>query len=168
MTATLTTTQVHRVYIKASPQAIWNAITKPEWTNRYGYTGFAHYDPHPGGLYEVRANDEFKAAAAAQGFPCPDVVVTGEVIESDPPRRLVTTFRMLMDPGTAAEPPTRITHEIVELDGFCALTLTHELEGSPKLAAVVTGTIDGPGGGGHAWVLSDLKSLLETGSPLAG
>lgn len=170
MTSTLTTTQVHRVYIKATAQAIWDAITKPEWTNRYGYTGYADYDLRPGGAYQVRANEEFKAAAAAQGFPCPDVVVTGEVLEADPPHRLVTTFRMLMDAGLAAEPFTRITHEIVEHDGFCALMLTHELEGAPQLAAVVTGSADpgASGGGGHAWVLSDLKSLLETGSPLAG
>ena len=40
-TPTLSTTQVHRIYIKATPQAIWDAITKPEWTARYGYTGLA-------------------------------------------------------------------------------------------------------------------------------
>ncbi|MHA6783813.1 SRPBCC domain-containing protein [Pseudonocardia saturnea] len=167
--STAVTTQVHRVYIKATPEAIWEAITKPEWTNRYGYTGYASYDLRPGGLYEVRANDEFKAASEAQGFHCPDVVVGGEVIEADPPRRLVTTFRMLMDPGTAAEPPSRITHEITDMGGFCALTVTHELEGSPLLAGIVAGSLEGTGGGGgHTWVLSDLKSLLETGSPLAG
>ena len=51
----MTTTQVYRVYIKATPQAIWDAITKPEWTARYGYTGFVSYDLRPGGAYEVRA-----------------------------------------------------------------------------------------------------------------
>ena len=40
-TPTLSTTQVHRIYIKATPQAIWDAITKPEWTARYGYAGLA-------------------------------------------------------------------------------------------------------------------------------
>ena len=43
-TDTITTTQVYRVYIKATPEAIWTAITDPEWTNRYGYTGYTHYD----------------------------------------------------------------------------------------------------------------------------
>jgi hypothetical protein len=48
------------------------------------------------------------------------------------------------------------------------LTLTHELEGAPKLAALVSGALWGEGaGGGHAWVLSDLKTLLETGKSFA-
>ena len=72
-TPTETTTAVYKVYIKATPEAIWTAITDPEWTNRYGYTGFTHYDLRPGGALEVVPNDEFKAAAAAQGYPCPDV-----------------------------------------------------------------------------------------------
>jgi uncharacterized protein YndB with AHSA1/START domain len=166
-----TTTQVYRVYIKASAQAIWDAITKPEWTNRYGYTGFAEYDLRPGRPYVVRANDDFKAAAAAQGYPCPDVVVDGEVVEADPPHRLVVTWRMLMDADIAAEGFTRVTYEIKELDGFCRLTLTHDLEGAPRSAVLVSGSFEdmgGGGGGGHAWVLSDLKSLLETGKTLAG
>jgi uncharacterized protein YndB with AHSA1/START domain len=61
------TTQVYRVYIKATAEAIWQAITDPEWTNRYGYTGYAHYDLRPGGALEVVPNAEFKAAAEAQG-----------------------------------------------------------------------------------------------------
>ncbi|HEX2809551.1 MAG TPA: SRPBCC domain-containing protein [Kineosporiaceae bacterium] len=168
-THTVITTQVHRIYIKAGAQAIWDAITKPEWTNRYGYTGFADYDLRPGGAYQVRANDEFKAAAAAGGRPCPDVVVDGEVIEADAPRRLVTTWRMLMDPDLAAEGFSRISYDIKELDGgFCSLTVTHELEGQPKLAALVSGSLEEFGaGGGHPWILSDLKSLLETGKTLA-
>jgi uncharacterized protein YndB with AHSA1/START domain len=170
---TTLTSQVYRIYIKASADAIWQAITDPEWTNRYGYTGYANYDLRPGGSYQVVANDEFKAAAAAQGFPCPDVVVDGEVIEADPPRKLVTTWRMLMDPTCVAEGLSRITYEIEPIEGAgCSLTLTHELDDSqPTIAALVSGQLqDGGegGGGGHAWVLSDLKSLLETGSTLAG
>ena len=164
-----TTTQVYRVYIKATPQAIWDAITKPEWTERYGYTGLADYDLRPGGAYRVRATEPFKAASAAQGYPVPDVIIEGEVLSADPPHKLVTTFRMLMDPTTASEKSTRITYEISEgPNGVCALTLTHELEGAPHLAAVVSGNLWGEGGGGHAWVLSDLKTLLETGKSFAG
>jgi uncharacterized protein YndB with AHSA1/START domain len=170
--STATTTQVYRVYIKATPEKIWQAITDPEWTNRYGYTGFAHYDLRPGGALKVVPNDEFKAAAEAQGYPCPDVIVDGEVIEADPARKLVTTWRMLMDPETAAEGFTRITYEIKPLDaGYTSLTLVHELDGAPKLAALVSGQMEDAGeggGGGHAWVLSDLKTLLETGAPMAG
>ena len=167
-TETAVTTQVFRVYIKTTPQAIWDAITKPEWTNRYGYTGFANYDLRPGGLYEVRANEEFLAQARERGGDVPDVVVAGEVIEVDPPNRLVTTFRMLMDPEMAKE-TSRITHVIKDLGGFCSLTIIHDLEGAPTLTSLVSGSLEEFGaGGGHAWVLSDLKSLLETGSTLAG
>ena len=171
-TKSSTTTQVYRVYIKATPEAIWQAITDPEWTNRYGYTGYAHFDLRPGGAMQVVANEEFKANAAAAGFPCPDVVVDGEVIEADPPHRLVTTWRLLMDPTIAGEGFTRITYEIAPIsDTACSLTLIHDLDGAPATAALVSGSMDARGeggGGGHAWVLSDLKSLLETGSTLAG
>jgi uncharacterized protein YndB with AHSA1/START domain len=167
-TETTLTTQVYRVYIKASAQAIWDAITVPEWTNQYGYTGYANYDLRPGGALAVRPNAEFKAAAEANGFPCPDVVVDGEVIEADAPHKLVTTWRMLMDPEMADEGFTQISYEIKELDGFCSLTVTHDLSGAPKVAALVAGSGEDMGaGGGHAWVLSDLKSLLETGKTLA-
>ena len=46
-----TTTQVYRVYIKATPQAIWDAITQPEWTARYGYTGYVDFDLRAGGHF---------------------------------------------------------------------------------------------------------------------
>jgi uncharacterized protein YndB with AHSA1/START domain len=169
MTAQAPSRQVYRVYIKATPQAIWDAITRPEWTRRYGYTNLAEYDLRPGGAYVARATEEFKAAAAAQGNTVPDVVVEGEVLESDPPNRLVTTFRMLMDPVMAAEPVTRVTYEIKGLDcGVTSLTLTHELEGAPQLAQIVGGVFEEFGaGGGHAWILSDLKTLLETGHSFA-
>ena len=168
-TETLTTTQVYRVYIKATPEAIWDAITKPEWTERYGYTGLVDYDLRPGGRYQVRATEPFKAASLAMCSQLPDIIIEGEVLEADPPHRLVTTFRMLMDPTMAAEPLTRITHEIKETaDGVCSLTLTHELDGAPNLAAILRGTFESQGaGGGHAWVLSDLKTLLETGRSFA-
>lgn len=170
MTSTATaprasTTQVYRVYIKAPAQVIWDAITQPEWTARYGYTGLVDYELRTGGSYKVRPTAPFREAAEAGGHQMPEVIIDGEVLEADPPHRLVTTFRMLMDPAIAAEGFTRITHEIAELpNGVCSLTLIHELEGAPRLAALVSGALEAGGaGGGHAWVLSDLKSLLETG-----
>jgi len=167
-TPTETTTAVYKVYIKATPDAIWTAITDPEWTNRYGYTGFTHYDLRPGGALEIVPNGEFKAAAAAQGYPCPDVLVDGEVIEVDPPHRLRTSWRMLMDPTLAAEPFSTITYEIVDHGaGVCSLTLTHDGTGAPGTLRLVSGVDEAEGGGGGwSWVLSDLKSLLETGSAL--
>ena len=165
MTTTNEAVQMYRVYIKATPEAIWDAITKPEWTERYGYTGLVDYDLRPGGEYKVRPTKEFRAASEANGYSCPDILIDGEVLEADPPRKLVTTFRMLMDPTMAAEGFTRLTHEIKEGEnGVCSLTLTHELEGAPSLAAMVGGAGEAQGaGGGHAWVLSELKTLLETG-----
>ena len=168
-TQNLTATQVYRIYIKASAQAIWDAITKAEWTARYGYTGLVDYDLRPGGTYRVRPTEAFNAASLAQGYPIHEVLIEGEVIEADPPRRLVTTFRMLMDPQTAAEPFTRVTHEITDIgNGVCSLTVIHELAGAPRLALMVSGQFQGEGaGGGHAWILSDLKTLLETGHGFA-
>ena len=164
-----TTTQVYRVYIKATADAIWTAITDPEWTDRYGYGGFVHYDLEPGGALVVHPAQEMIDASAAQGWDLPDVIIDGEVIEARPPRFLKTTWRMLMDPGTSAEPASTLSYEIEEHDGgVCSLTLVHELPDSPLTAALTAGAAeDGGGGGGHAWVLSDLKSLLETGKRMA-
>jgi uncharacterized protein YndB with AHSA1/START domain len=166
-TETMVTTQVYRVYIKASSQAVWDAITKPEWTERYGYGSRVEYDLRPGGRYRAFSTEEMKAARAEMGGgPTPDVIVDGEVVEADPPHRLVQTWRMLMDPGTTAEGFTRLTYEIVETrPGVSKLTLTHELEGAPRLATFVGGDMESIGaGGGWAEALSDLKTLLETGS----
>jgi uncharacterized protein YndB with AHSA1/START domain len=167
-TETMLTTQVYRVYIKATPQAIWDAITKPEWSARYGYGGLSEYDLRPGGAYRGSASEAMKRAGEEMGFPTPDIVVDGEVIEADPPNKLVQTWRMLMDPELAEEGFTRLTYEIAEgKSGVTKLTVIHELEGAPKLAVLLSGGMEETGaGGGWAWVLSDLKTLLETGGPL--
>jgi uncharacterized protein YndB with AHSA1/START domain len=158
------TTQVYRVYIRTTPEAIWDAITKPEWTERYGYGGVADYDLRAGGRAITLPG------AAMRAFPgVPDVIVDGEILESDPPRKLVQTWRMLMDPTMAAEGFTRLTHEIEAIDGgVTKLTVIHELEGAPTLASMVAGESESAGaGGGWAWVLSDLKTVLESGSAMA-
>ena len=164
------TTQVYRVYIKATPQAIWDAITTPEWSARYGYGGRVDFDLQPGGAYRAFPSDEMRQTSTAMGMELPDVVIDGEVIEADPPHRLVQTWRMLMDEGTKADGFTRLTYEIAEgTGGVTKLTLIHELEGAPNLAVLMSGELEDQGaGGGWSWVLSDLKSLLETGQPLAG
>jgi uncharacterized protein YndB with AHSA1/START domain len=155
-----TTIQVHRVFIKASPQAIWDAITKSEWTERYGYRGASEFELRPGGAYRAFATEEMKAHGA------PDVVVDGEVIEADPPRKLVQTWHFNFTEGMIAEPPTRVTYEIEETQpGVSKLTVTHDLAGAPETATVVSGDI-AQAGGGWPMVLSDLKSLLETGKAL--
>lgn len=169
-TETTVTTQVYRVYIKAAPQAIWDAITKPEWCAKYGYGGTCEYDLRPGGSYRHFPSDEMRKASAKWGMPCPDVIIDGEVVEADPPHKLVQTWRMLMSPETAEEGFTRITFEIQETPpAGTRLTVTHELGHAPVLAAMLNGSGEEAGaGGGWSWVLSDLKSLLETGTPLRG
>ena len=154
------TTQVYRVFIRAIPQAIWDAITSPEWTERYGYKGRGEYDLRPGGAYRGLATEEMVAMGA------PEVVVDGEVVEADPPRRLVQTWRFLWDPELVAEGFSRVTWEIEAAEGgVSTLTVTHELEGAPKTADQVAGRVP-QAGGGWSYVLSDLKTLLETGSAL--
>jgi uncharacterized protein YndB with AHSA1/START domain len=165
-TDTRVTTQVYRVYIKASPQAIWDAITKREWSERYGYAAPVEYDLRPGGTFRAFSTDAMKAARAEMGVAeTPDVIGDGEVLASDPPHRLVQTWRMLMDPDLD-EGFTRLTYEIADTGhGVSKLTVTHELEGAPRLAVFLAGEMEDIGaGGGWSWVLSDLKSLLETGS----
>lgn len=158
----MSTTQIHRVHIKATPEAIWDAITKPEWTERYGYRSPSDFDLRPGGAYRGLANPGMRSMGA------PEVAVDGEVLEVDPPHRLVQTWRMLMEPSLKEEGFTRLTYEIVPIaGGVTRLTVTHELENAPNLALIVAGGREHEGaGGGWPWVLSGLKTLLETGEEL--
>ncbi len=162
METNVETTQVYRVYIRTTPQAVWDAITEPEWSQRYGYGGTVEIDLRPGGAFRALASEEMRAHGA------PEVAVDGEVIEADPPRKLVQTWRMVMDDDMAAEGFTRLTYEIEERkDGVTKLTVIHDLEGAPQLANLLAGGMEDVGaGGGWAWVLSDLKSLLETGESM--
>ena len=74
----------------------------------------------------------------------PEVVVDGEVIEADPPRKLVHTWRFLYSDEVKAEGPTRVTFEISEGEaGVCRLTVTHELENAPETAEMLAGDAGG-------------------------
>ena len=156
------TIQVYRVYIRATPDAIWTAITDPDWTDRYGYGGRAQYELRPGGSFRLLASEGMRA----QGVP--EVAVDGEVIEADPPRKLVQTWRLAMEASLAAEGFTRLTYEIEPLEGgVTKLTITHDLTDTPVHAGLVAGEMEDTGaGGGWAWVLSGLKTVLETGASL--
>lgn len=158
------TVQIYRVYINATPQAIWDAITKPEFTERYGYGGRGEYDLRPGGNYRGWTSEEMRQHGA------PDLAIDGEVLESDPPRKLVLSWRMLMDEEMAAEGFSRLSYEIEErTGGLTKLTVTHDLTDKPKHASLMSGELE-PGGAGGGWsfVLSGLKTLLETGEPMPG
>ena len=116
--------------------------------------------PSPGGIYLAFASAPMRMRGAS------DVIIDGEVLAVDAPRRLVQTWHVLFDEQAAAETDTRLTWEIEETDGgVTALTVSHELDGAPRTADLVAGR-DG-GLAGWTWILSDLKSLLETGRPLA-
>jgi hypothetical protein len=89
------------------------------------------------------------------------------VIEANPPNKLVQTYRMLFSDANRAEGFSRVTWEIeATQSGFSRLTVTHELEGKPIMAAMVASKFSESGTGGWTWILSDLKSVLETGKPM--
>ena len=143
-TMTAQTTQVYSLFIKATPEAIWDAITKPEFTKQYFYASKVEF-----------ANGRRRALG-----PNGELWGDEEVLEEDPPRRLVHGWRGLYDPELAEEATSRVTWEIEPQEGGVSrLTVTHDqLEGAPKTAESVAG--------GWMYVLSGLKTLLETGEPL--
>jgi uncharacterized protein YndB with AHSA1/START domain len=145
-TMTATATQVYNVFIKAAPERIWEAITTPDFTERYFYG----------------ARIENKNGRRLAHGPNGEVWGDEAILESEPPRRLVHEWRSRYDPELAAEEPSRVTWEIEPQEGgYALLTVTHDrLEGAPKTAASVAGP-------GWMMVLSGLKTLLETGEPLA-
>ena len=158
----LSVVQMERVYIKAAPERVWEAITSSEWSQRYGHSGLVEYDLRKGGLFRARANEGMLAMGT------PEIVMDGEVLEADPPRRLVQTWRVLMDPTMAAETASRLTWELDERPGgLTRLTVMHEFPEGSAAAALMAGRLEDMGaGGGWAWVLSGLKTVLETGERL--
>ena len=148
-TMTEQATQVYAVFIRATPEQVWDAITKPEFTTKYFHGTRIESTFEPGAPYLSIAGDGEQR------------LIEGEVLESDPPRVLKTTWRALFDPELAEETHSRVTWEIEPQDGgVTKLTVTHDqLDASPKTAASVAG--------GWEFVLSGLKTVLETGKPLS-
>jgi uncharacterized protein YndB with AHSA1/START domain len=148
--AEVQTTQVYNILIKATPEAIWDAITKPEFTSRYFHGVHVRTTLAPGTPFLQFAGD------------LETLVMEGEVLESDPPRRLSHTWLARYDDEMAREEPSRVTWEIEpQENGTTLLTVVHDrLAGAPKTAAGVSGI-------GWMGVLSSMKTLLETGEPLA-
>ncbi|HET8527601.1 MAG TPA: SRPBCC family protein [Gaiellaceae bacterium] len=145
-TTTAQTTQVYAVFIRATPEQVWEAITTPSFTQQYFFGS------------RVTVTPETYVGLDADG----GALVEGGVVEYDPPKRLVHGWRALYDPASAAEEESRVTWELEPQDGgVTKLTVVHDrLEASPVTAASVAG--------GWSYVLSGLKTLLETGRPLVG
>jgi uncharacterized protein YndB with AHSA1/START domain len=151
-------TLTYRIHIHATSEEIWDALTTRG--EEYGYRARVEYDLKPGGAYRGLANEGMRE----HGMP--EVAVDGEVLEVEAPRRLVHTWNPLFGGPIDEESPARLTWELEEgPNGVTKLTLTREAEGAPMTAGITSGEI-ADAGGGFPFVLSDLKTLLETGKAL--
>lgn len=138
---------VHRSYIRATPERVWQAIVDPEFTRRY-FHGMAFDSPPVAG--------QPYRTTIADGRP----VVDGTIEECDPPRRLVMTWHVLHDAAMSEEPPSRVEWTVTDAgDGLTRLDLVHgDLARSPTTWANVKA--------GWQWILDGLKTLVETGETL--
>jgi len=140
-----TMVRVFEIYIKTTPERLWEAITDPELRAKYNFGAAILSDWTPGSKFRMGARD----GAVLLG--------EGENLEVDPPRRLVQSMLALWSDEAKAEGPSRITWEIEPVGDSCRLTVTHDQlrEGAnPQLY------------GGWPMLLSGLKTLLETGGLL--
>lgn len=151
--------QVFRIYIEAPIERVWEAITSSDFTTRYGYAVEVEVDLTPGGDFRNLTTPQMREMGMG------DVAVTGRILEVEPPRRLVQTWR----PAWHDEEST-LTWELTEYAGpLTGVTLTHDCTDAPNTAADIEGTGDAVnGGGGWPWVLAGMKTLLETGHVMAG
>ena len=139
--------KVYEIYIRTTPERLWDAITDPETRAKYNFGAGVTSDWVPGSRLAM-GNE---AAGIELG--------EGEVVESDPPRKLVHTMRALWSDDVKSEGTSRVTWEIEPRGEVCKLTLTHDdFDGE-------TSTYKSVGTGWNP-ILSGLKTLLETGKPL--
>jgi uncharacterized protein YndB with AHSA1/START domain/DNA-binding transcriptional ArsR family regulator len=146
MTTTTAPAFVSAVYIRATPEAVWRAITETDFTLRYYYGSAIETDWQAGSSYRMTIDGE--------------VQIEGRIVDVDPPRRLVQSFHAIWDEGVAADAPTTVTWEIEDaMPGVCKVTVIHDglVAGSSTLEQVA---------GGWPLILSGLKSVLETGKGL--
>ncbi|HML28947.1 MAG TPA: SRPBCC family protein [Hyphomicrobium sp.] len=137
---------VYVTYIRTTPEKLWEALRKPEFTRVY-WSGV------------TQESDWKKGAAWKMIFADGTVGDAGEVVEIDPPRRLVLRWRNEFRPELKAEGYSLCTMEIEEGPGAVKLTIVHEID-QPKSKFIEAVS------GGWPKVLASLKSLLETGEAL--
>lgn len=141
--------KVFEIYIKTTPERLWQAITDPELRRRYSFGVVVASDYTPGSTHAATTGPE----TVAPGMP----ISEGENLEVEPPRRLVQSFRALWGEDVIAEGTSRVTWEIEPVGDSCRLTVTHDQlrEGANDQLY-----------GGWPMILSGLKTLLETGADL--
>jgi uncharacterized protein YndB with AHSA1/START domain len=135
--------KVFEIYIKTTPERLWDAITDPDTRSKYHFGTHVDSDWSEGSRFEMRAGEL--------------LLGEGEIVAADPPRRLVQNMVALWGDDVKAEGSTRITWEIEQVSDSCRLTLTHDQlrEGANEQLY-----------GGWPMILSGLKTYLETGELL--
>ena len=137
-------TFIYVTFIRTTPQKLWAALTNPEVMRQYWFGMHKQCDWKVGSSWRLL-------------FPDGRVADTGEVLEADPPRRLVLKWRNEFKPELKSEGPARCSYEIEQVGDAVKLTITHAIDRpESKLIAAVSG--------GWPRIVSNLKSLLETGS----
>ena len=137
--------KVFEIYIRTTPERLWEAITDPDARARYTFGVRVDSDWRPGSSY--RGGSEL----------APSLIFEGENLEVDPPRRLVQSFNALWSDDVKAEGTSRVTWEIEPVADSCKLVVTHD-----QLREGANGEVYG----GWPQILSGLKTLLETGESL--
>lgn len=137
---------VYVTYIRTTPQELWRALIEPEFTRRYWVETWQECEWTPGASWRLM-------------IPDGRVGDSGEVLEIEPERRLVLSWRNEFKPELRAEGYSRATFELEPVGGSVKLTVTHEIDRpDSKMIEAVSG--------GWPHLLASLKSLLETGEPL--
>ena len=138
---------LYQIIIKAPQERVWEAITTPEFTSRYYYGSTLTTDLSAGSPFTYHMPN---------GAP----IVEGQVLAAEPPKRLVHSYHSPWPP-MHEDAPTRVTWELEPMPGgVTKVTVLHED------FAGETPTYKGLQGGGWAWILSNMKTLLETGEPM--
>ncbi len=141
--------KVYEIYIKTTPERLWQAITDPEMRRKYTFGVEVKSDWKLGSRYEGKTGSETISPAMT--------ILEGENLEVDPPRRLVQSFRALWSDDVKREGTSRVTWEIESIGDSCRLTVVHD-----RLREGANDELYG----GWPMVLSGLKTLLETGELL--